>query len=417
MSSKQGASEGSKRAQEDFATVHNDFSRILESTRASGIANVQVFANEDVLRALGWSDGGLPFTPLEEGRSALRLSSGSLTAMCQYGLPESYIRQTLMGWRWDAEDNDLSSSKTNLILIQTDPGKNTIRGFSLCKVKGSSPEDATMEVLVLGNAQTPLAAQRGHDKLVALDDDGKTETSVEGRGGLKSGGRYARGGDTLKMIQVIGRNLTKGISLYALETVITLYYYFGWRFKSSCNSTERSHYAGDVSALKAFYKKWGNTDIISFRGEGAEETEREFHEEFKQVMRPFQGWGNERFKLMLASRFVDGEDEVREIAMSEAGENGFAMLLCQDLNPYSRLEIDRITSSMSGGYRYRSRGGNKFNPISITFKPKNNKRKMKKSRKQRGRGRKTRTRYKTKRRRRKRKNKRKTRRKRRTRKR
>ena len=398
MSSKQGASEGSKRAQEDFATVHNDFSRILESTRASGIANVQVFANEEVMRALGWSDGGLPFTPLEEGRTALRLPSGSLTAMCQYGLPESYIRQTLMGWKWDAEDNDLSSSKTNLILIQTDPGKNTIRGFSLCKVNGSSPENATMEVLVIGNAQTPLAVQRGHE-------------------GLKSGGRYARGGNTLKMIQVLGRNLINGVSLYALETVITFYYYFGWRFKSSCNSTERSHYAGDVSALKAFYKKWGNTDIISFRGEGAEETERGFHEEFKQVMRPFQGWGNERFKLMLASRFVDGEDEVREIAMSEAGESGFAMLLCQDLNPYSRLAIDRITSSMSGGYRYRSRGGNKFDPISITFKPKNNKRKMKKSRKQRGRGRKTRTRYKTKRRRRKRKNKRKTRRKRRTRKR
>lgn len=386
MSSKQ-------REQDDIEPSHTAFSAVLAETRSSGIANVQVFANEDIMSALGWSDGGLPFSPLEEGRSALRLGSGSLTAMCQYGLPESYIRQTLMGWKWDNEDQDLSSSKTNLILIQTDPGKNTIRGFSLCKVKGSSPQNATMEVLVLGNAQTPLAAQRGHT-------------------GLRSGGRYARGGDTLKMIQVIGRNLTKGISLYALETVITLYYYFGWRFKSSCESTERSNYKGDVNTLKAFYKKWGNTDIISFRGENGAETENKFHEEFKQVMRPFQGWGNERFKLMLDARFVDGEEDVRKTVMDEAGENGFAMLLCQDLNPYSSLEIDRITSSMTGGYKRhtrgkRRRGGNKFNPISITFKPK--KRKMKKTRKQRGGGRRRTRRTRTKRRRRNKKNKKKTR--------
>ena len=73
------------------------------------------------------------------------------------------------------------------------------------------------------------------------------------------------------------------------------------------------------------------------------------------------------------------------ISMIIFGENGFAMLLCQDLNPYSQLEIDRITSSMTGGYKRhtrgrRRRGGNKFNPISITFKPKSKKRKMKKTR-------------------------------------
>lgn len=341
----------------EFNTAHTTFTNILKSTLSTGISNVQVFADKKVINALGWKNKGLPFHPLEDGRNMLRLPAGSLTAMCQNQLSETYIRQTLMGWRWEPVDEDLSSSETNLILIQMDES-GAIRGFSLCHVEGKSPVDATMEVLVLGNAETPLAARKGHD-------------------GLRSGGRYARGGNTLKMIQVLGSMLKKGIFLYALETVITLYYYFGWRFKSSCQSKERNNYAGDVEQLKNFYKKWGSEEI-NFKNAKDEEN---FNKAFKKVLKPFHGWAKHRFREMLVSRFSDSDQDTFAEALEEARNNGFGMLLCQNLNPYSNLQIDQITTSLpkesKGCSRDKKGGGIRtmFDLISVSFKAKRSSRK------------------------------------------
>ena len=67
---------------------------------------------------------------------------------------------------------------------------------------------------------------------------------------------FARGGMLLRWIQYLGSNL-KYISLNALETVITLYYKFGWRFKYNCEATELGKYAEGVKLLYNLMKNTG----------------------------------------------------------------------------------------------------------------------------------------------------------------
>ena len=68
---------------------------------------------------------------LTAGRTALSMQSGSLTALCQYGLPEDYIASDLFNQAWDedheswrralsylpADEDDITRAPTNLILI------------------------------------------------------------------------------------------------------------------------------------------------------------------------------------------------------------------------------------------------------------------------------------------------------------
>jgi len=134
----------------------------------------------------------------ESGFNEIPRKSGDLAAMCQYGLPDSYVRDKIE----DVEDAD-----TNLILIQRDinsdgsPG--SVRSISLVRVThnpdreghvGSeeasaielqddediSPETTDMDVLVLGSQKIPNVRSRQMQSKI-----------------------YARGGNVLKAIFIL----------------------------------------------------------------------------------------------------------------------------------------------------------------------------------------------------------------------
>ena len=76
-----------------------------------------------------------------------------------------------------------------------------------------------MELLVLGNAAQPGVKTRlmhGPDL------------------------QFASGGRTIRAVQLIGAYLPRGIGLHGLETVITLYHNYGWRFRNSCRDQGES---------------------------------------------------------------------------------------------------------------------------------------------------------------------------------
>jgi len=144
---------------------------------------------------------------LTTGRSALSMQSGSLTALCQYGLPEDYIASDLFNQAWDDDDetwrralsylptdeDDITRAPTNLILILYDTDqyhqRKIPRGIALCSVNATR-----MKLLVLGATRPSMAIRNRH---------------------------YARGGQLLRAVQYLGAMRTY-IELYALETVITL---------------------------------------------------------------------------------------------------------------------------------------------------------------------------------------------------
>ena len=244
---------------------------------------------------------------LTNGRLALSMQSGSLAALCQYGLPEEYIASDLFDQAWDedheswrralsylpADEDDITRAPTNLILILYDtdqyPQRKIPRGIALCSVNATR-----MKLLVLG-ATRPSMTTRSHR-------------------------HYARGGQLLRAVQYLGATRTY-IELYALETVITLYYKFGWRFIDPANckpgrkggAAERPHYKEAVKALLQLYK-------AAYPGEPNEER-------LTAVLIPFRG-----FAMGREGMWRQGKSGAEA---TEAGrDNGYQMILCQQNNPY-----------------------------------------------------------------------------------
>ena len=257
-----------------------------------------------------------------EGQDELRLNSGSLTALCQWGLPEGYISDDLFGtvydfetesWRRpislneqkDADDDDKTEPKANLILILYDnfqpirEGKEReeegivegIRGIALCDIN-----DKRMKLLVLGAIRP----------------------SVELRNKT-----FAKGGMLLKLVQYLGADRTY-IELFALETVISLYYYFGWRFIDPANcepgmpgeKAELRKYGDSVAGLKALLK--------------TNPTE----ENLTKALFAFRGWAAGRAEKIRKGEAFD--DDGVKIATEEARENGYRMILCKFDNPFNQ---------------------------------------------------------------------------------
>ena len=249
-----------------------------------------------------------------EGQDLLRLNSGSLTALCQWGLPEGYISDDLFGtvydfetesWRRpislneqkDADDDDKTEPKANLILILYDnfqPNRGIvegIRGIALCDIN-----DKRMKLLVLGAIRP----------------------SVELRNRT-----FAKGGMLLKLVQYLGADRTY-IELFALETVISLYYYFGWRFIDPANcepgmpgeKAQLPKYGDSVAGLKALLK--------------TNPTE----ENLTKALSAFRGWAAGRAEKIRKGEAFD--DEGRKIATEEARENGYRMILCKFDNPFNQ---------------------------------------------------------------------------------
>jgi hypothetical protein len=96
-----------------------------------------------------------------------------------------------------------------------------------------------MEVLVLGSAGLPQVHTR------RLADD-----------------LLGRGAALIRAIQCLGACLNNGITLFALETVISLYWRFGWRFVTVCAAEQGrvGKYAPIVKQLYDFYKHYGTVD-------------------------------------------------------------------------------------------------------------------------------------------------------------
>jgi len=262
----------------------------------------------------------VPRGDLNAGRERLRLARGSLTALCQWGLPEDYIASDLFNSLWDEDEevwkrsgvslpaelalidpDDIMTAPTNLILILYDtdqyrsgsPG--SIRGIALCNVT-----EERMKLLVLGSIRPQMNIRNRH---------------------------YARGGQLLRAVQFLG-SWRKYIELLALETVITLYYKFGWRFvdplhcgygKVSSNQKELGKYPAAVANLKLLFAKAG-------AGEPDED-------ELTNALRVFRSRLPDRAKLIRTGE-ATGED-----ATEEARNNGYKMILCIQDNPYYQFQV------------------------------------------------------------------------------
>jgi len=248
-----------------------------------------------------------------KGQKLLRLSKGTLTALCQWGLPEGYIGDDLFGTVYDfekdswrrpisleeqesADKDDKTEPNANLILILYDnfqPNEEKIegiRGIALCNIN-----ENRMKLLVLG-AIRPTVQLR--DKI------------------------FAKGGMLLKLVQYLGAD-RKYIELFALETVISLYYYFGWRFIDPANcepgnpgeKAELQKYPDAVADLKALLK--------------TNPTE----ENLTNALFAFRGWAAGRAEKIRKGEAFD--DDGMKIATQEARESGYRMILCKFDNPFN----------------------------------------------------------------------------------
>ena len=266
---------------------------------------------------------------LTTGRSALSMQSGSLTALCQYGLPEEYIASDLFNQAWDdddetwrralsylpADEDDITRAPTNLILILYDtdqyPQRKIPRGIALCSVNATR-----MKLLVLGATRPSMAIRNRH---------------------------YARGGQLLRLVQYLGATRTY-IELYALETVITLYHKFGWRFIDPANcgqgkpggEAERGHYGDAVKALLKLYKD-------AAPGEPDDD-------HLTALLLPFRG-----FAMGRAGMWRQGKSGAEA---TEAGrDNGYQMILCQQNNPYITFVQGILSQQQQGSSSGNSKSG------------------------------------------------------------
>lgn len=298
---------------------------------------------------------------LSTGRSALSMQTGSLAALCQYGLPEEYIASDLFnqvwkddeGWRRalsyePADEDDITRAPTNLILILYDTDqyrqRKIPRGIALCSVNATR-----MKLLVLGATRPSMAIRNRH---------------------------YARGGQLLRAVQYLGAR-SPYIELYALETVITLYYKFGWRFIDPANckpgrkggAAERPHYKEAVEALLQLYKDAG-------QGEPDDD-------HLTAVLVPFRGFAMDR-----AGMWRQGKSGAE--ATEESRNNGYQMILCQQNNPYITflrgIQPQQPQGSSKSGGRRRRRKRTKKRALKKKHRRTHRKKKRKTRRRRKRRG-------------------------------
>ena len=258
-----------------------------------------------------------------DGTDELRMAPGSLTALCQWGLPESYVAEDVFGSIYDEdtdkwyrptkqdlalvgttdEDDDLDVPESNVImLLYDDENKTRLRGLALCYI-----DEVKMTLLVLGSIR-PTVGIRNRS--------------------------YAKGGMLLKLVQYLG-STRKYIKLYALETVISLYYKFGWRFvqPSACDpgASERPHYGDAVKTLYKLFKCTNNNPTES---------------KLDSALSPFRGWAKERAQI------IRTEGKTGQEATDAARQNGYMMILCKNKNPFNTDTNQRSSKkSKKGGQK------------------------------------------------------------------
>ena len=210
----------------------------------------------------------------EQGEEYLVRDNATFNAWCQNSLPPDYVRGEI--------------KDSNLIIILRD-SDTAIRGIALLKVY-----EEQMELLVLCCAARP-ASEEYLDKI------------------------FARGIDLIRAIQFLGKDMPHGIKLYALETVIPLYYRFGWRFLFDCQAQERKYIEDAVKTLAKFYK--GHR----FDRGGIDDDD----EELVGLLTAFKGRAKGMPEIIRRGE-AKGID-----AFNIARDNGFEMLLCQENNIFN----------------------------------------------------------------------------------
>ena len=323
---------------------------------------VEVYCTEQMLQLLNWTPAhlnsirnivpagwdsrrpgdGNPFCrysgSLMDGRGVLRsVAQGSLTAFCKFGLPESYVRTQLQGSVY-ADDADEDTMPTNVILIQRDVNQRSgqlgpIRGLSLLQV--TFRDDATVghfgsgrkvtSEMLAGLTQQQLAARRQTTELEVLVLGNASSPSVVTRNQLVS----PNGGLTIRAIQTVGVFLPRGIGLHGLDTVITFYYKYGWRFVNGCGDaySESAQIPEAVTELYEFHRGLDGADLT----EDGEKT-------LQGLLRPFNSYSHHFYRELHQGKDqgedgeMYGQKEVAKEALEGAQDNGFRMLLCQRLN-------------------------------------------------------------------------------------
>jgi hypothetical protein len=326
---------------------------------------VEVYCTDQLLQLLGWTRDRLNSiednTPadwdssragdrrqicrysgsLMDGRNVLRgVAQGSLTAMCKFGLPDSYVRSQLQGSVY-ADAVDETSMPTNVILIQRDINVSTgqrgpIRGLSLIQVtirpdptlghygSGKKITSAMLEGKTVQDLQAMI--QMTELEVLVLGNAAVTQVKTRLQ---KADVMFASGGLTIRAIQTIGALLPRGIGLHGLDTVISLYYKFGWRFVNGCGAeyTESAMIPPAVRNLMQFHREVGGADLTDV-GEAHLQT----------LLKPFNSFSHHFYSALHKGAEGDddeemyGQKEAAKEVLEDAQNNGFRMLLCQQFN-------------------------------------------------------------------------------------
>ena len=205
-----------------------------------------------------------------DGLNAIAMPKGSLTAICQYGLSQGYIEEVIhSGGDYSVAATEEhraireTTAQFNMILVQRDQregGGGAIRGLGLVRVSYQRDEgriyDTGIKLTtantggwqlcptmvnqhVSGPSDTILQPTVGIEmELLVLGNASRLGTTT--RLIYEGGVRFASGGRTIRAVQLIGALLPRGIGLHGLETVITLYHNYGWRFRNSCQDQGES---------------------------------------------------------------------------------------------------------------------------------------------------------------------------------
>ena len=360
---------------------------------------LKVYCNDDIRallpaltddRRLAGNYGG----GLGAGFTACKsLNLGDLGAICSSsvgGIPATYVHSHLYDPNW-----------TNLIIIQYDTeqdktgnviGVRGVRGFTACLV-GKNPE-------VPGHYQLRVQILCNKDLMYALRS--RTGSGGGGGGGGGDGGDgtliVPSGENLLKATQCLGFDVNGDVTkssvvLFALESVITYYHKFGWRFIRRCDEEEGVKRTSGVKALFAYYKslKGAQPDDDAIAHIIGESGIQSYAENIHNVQK-MQKAQRDAEALKREEDEDPDEDESKEQYREDSVSSGFRMLWCPEKLPATSLvnpagiPIDRKT-----GTEFTFKGGKRRRISKLKKKTK------KKTKKKKG-GRKTRIRRRSKRR-------------------
>jgi len=410
---------------------------------------VEVFCEHGVLQALNWGDGaalaqfvnntpptwgstragdGNPICIYRgnflDGLNAIAMPTGSLTAICQYGLSQGYIEQVINSggdYQVEATEDNRAARETsaqfNMVLVQRDQreGGGAIRGLGLVRVSYQSDDRAIYDTGIKlttantgnwqwcptmvnqyssGPSDTVLQPTVGIEmELLVLGNATRlgTTTRLDYSGGV----RFASGGRTIRAVQLIGAFLPRGIGLHGLETVITLYHNYGWRFRNSCQDEgESQRDYGAVQQLVNFFDQ-ADADGRRQRPEIRASWIQENIDGLMSILYELRGFGYHQHRIH--DREGKSREDYAAWVMANANSGGYRMLLCQPLNimwyivtgqqqlPQGEARPTGIRTTKNGGRkRRRKRKRTKKRALKKRHRRTKRKRKRKTRRKKKG---------------------------------